>query len=153
MATPSFTSVDTSLLWTLFVRPLGVHITEVLLYLTIKYHLPNRVIKIWFLGGLPTDYKAGYTIKSAKAVDYKSIASIKPKEGLTANPPFGLTTKIFKDMFLQHTSHLSLVMCFSNVMWCATVTQLPNVIVVFLKLTEYYSVLVYCHSHSFHTLD
>ena len=33
LATPSFTSVDTSLLWTLFVRPLAVHISEVLLYL------------------------------------------------------------------------------------------------------------------------
>ncbi len=33
VATPSFTSVDTSLLWTLFVRPLGVRITEVLLYI------------------------------------------------------------------------------------------------------------------------
>ncbi len=33
MAAPSFTSVDTSLLWTLLVRPAGVHIAEVLLYL------------------------------------------------------------------------------------------------------------------------
>ncbi len=33
--TPSFTSVDTSLLWTLFVRPSGVHIGEVLLYYTL----------------------------------------------------------------------------------------------------------------------
>ncbi len=33
MATPSFTRVDTSLLWTLFVWPLAVHISEVLLYL------------------------------------------------------------------------------------------------------------------------
>ncbi len=33
VATPSFTSVDISLLWTLFVQPSGVHITEVLLYI------------------------------------------------------------------------------------------------------------------------
>ncbi len=32
VTTPSFTSVDTSLLWTLFVWPSGVHITEILLY-------------------------------------------------------------------------------------------------------------------------
>ncbi len=31
VAKPSFTSVDTSLLWTLFVRPSAVHISEVLL--------------------------------------------------------------------------------------------------------------------------
>ena len=32
VATPSFTCVDTSRMWTLFVWSLGVHITEVLLY-------------------------------------------------------------------------------------------------------------------------
>ncbi len=32
MTTPNFISVDTSLLWTLIVRPSGVHITEVLLH-------------------------------------------------------------------------------------------------------------------------
>ncbi len=26
-------------------------------YFAIKYHLINRVIKIWFFGGLPTDAK------------------------------------------------------------------------------------------------
>ncbi len=35
--TPSSTTVDTSLLWTLFVRPLAVHIGEVLLYLVILH--------------------------------------------------------------------------------------------------------------------
>ncbi len=29
-------------------------------YSTIKYHLSNRVIKIQFLGGLPTDYQPRY---------------------------------------------------------------------------------------------
>ena len=35
--TYSFTSVDTSLLWTLFVWPLAVHISEVLLYLGVHW--------------------------------------------------------------------------------------------------------------------
>ncbi len=39
MATPSFTNVDTSLLWTFFVRPSSVHITEVLLYFFVKLEL------------------------------------------------------------------------------------------------------------------
>ena len=43
MATPSFTSVDTSLLWTLFARPLGVHITEVLLYTLLDLSSTQRV--------------------------------------------------------------------------------------------------------------
>ncbi len=33
VTTPSFTRLDTSLLWTLFVRPSDVHIAEVLLYM------------------------------------------------------------------------------------------------------------------------
>ncbi len=44
MATSSFTSVDTSLLWTLFVRPLGVHITEVLLYNTFNWCMPTLYV-------------------------------------------------------------------------------------------------------------
>ncbi len=45
MATPSFTSVDTSLLWTLFVWPLAVHISEVLLYKQAKVALDSYQVK------------------------------------------------------------------------------------------------------------
>ncbi len=43
-----------------------------------------------------------------KGTDYKSIVCVIPKEelvGLPANPSFGMTTKVLKDVVLRHVTH------------------------------------------------
>ena len=61
----SFTTVDTSLLWTLFGRPSGVHISEVLLYTFLSPHIyvplfsPSQGCKLSLEQDPPTDAECG----------------------------------------------------------------------------------------------